>query len=65
MLEKQNKSLREAMKKSGIPQWKIAEIYGITEYNFSKLLRKRLSDEEVKQIHNIINSFKRNEKGAN
>ncbi|QIZ07627.1 hypothetical protein HFZ78_13520 [Priestia megaterium] len=45
-----NKDIRMAIKKAGLKQWKVAEVYGLSEGNFSRLLRKELLPEKKKEV---------------
>ena len=55
-----NQDLRKEAKAAGVKLWQIASKYngGITDGNFSRKLRKELSDAEKKKIHAIIQSIK-------
>jgi predicted XRE-type DNA-binding protein len=54
---KNNNDLREAIYKSGIRQWQVAEKYGLSESNFSRLMRRELSTENKELIYHIINQL--------
>lgn len=54
MFECANEDLREEMKISNIPVWKIALEYGYTDSAFSKKLRKEFSKSEKEKILKII-----------
>lgn len=58
-MEVRNKKIRDYAKEKKVPLWKIAERYrgGITDSYFSKLLRKKFTDEEEKEILSIINNI--------
>ncbi len=49
-----NKTVREAMKLSGLRQYQIAEKLGYTESTFSKMLRKEMSVMEQKDLVQMI-----------
>lgn len=53
-----NVEVRVAIKESGFKQWQIAEEYGIHEGNFSRLLRKPLSEQETEKIMTAINHLR-------
>lgn len=55
---KPNQDVRIELKSSGIKQWQIAEKLFMSEPNFSRKLRKELSEEEKKIILKIIQSMK-------
>ncbi len=52
--EMKNKEIREAAAAGGVRLWEIAERYGITDGNFSRKLRRELSDEERERVLSII-----------
>ena len=54
----ENMAIREAIKKAGVRQWRVAEMYGICEGNFSRLLRKKLDENTTKRIFSIIQELK-------
>jgi predicted XRE-type DNA-binding protein len=49
-----NKQLKNQIKKYGFHQWEIAELLGISESRFCKLLRKELSNELKQEIEKIL-----------
>jgi len=49
-----NEDLKAIAKKSGLYLWQVADIYGLSDTNFSKLLRKELPDEKKNRILAII-----------
>lgn len=49
-----NLDIRNEAKKAGVKLWQIAERLNITDGNFSRKLRKELTDEEKTQIRAII-----------
>jgi len=49
-----NLDIREAAKVAGINLWEIAEKLKLNDSNFSRRLRKELSEEEKGQIFKII-----------
>ena len=53
-----NVEVRVAIKRSGLKQWQIAEEYGLHEGNFSRLLRKPLSEQETEKIMTAIRDLK-------
>lgn len=59
-----NEDIREKLNISNIKYWQVANKYGISDGNFSRKLRKELSNTEKEKIFNIINelSKKENEK---
>ncbi len=53
-----NLDIRNEAKKAGVKLWQIAERLNITDGNFSRKLRKELTDEEKAQIRAIILELK-------
>ena len=49
-----NAEIREEIKTSGLYYWEVAEEYGLNDGNFSRLLRKELSEEKKEKIKMII-----------
>lgn len=49
-----NKDIRTAAKEAGVFLWQIAAMYGISDGNFSRKLRRELPIEEKKRILGII-----------
>ena len=54
MSRKCNETVREAIKKSRLYQWQIAEKIGISEFTFTRWLRSELSDERKELILKAI-----------
>lgn len=54
-----NKDIRIAIKKARIKQWQVAEIYGLSEGNFSRMLRKELPLKKKEQIFAAIEKAKK------
>lgn len=53
-----NEDIREKSKECGVKLWQIADVYGITDSNFSRKLRRELSDEEKERVFRIIDTLK-------
>lgn len=49
-----NLDIRKAAKEANIYLWQIAEALGINDGNFSRKLRRELSDDEKRKIFAII-----------
>lgn len=49
-----NIDIRQDAERAGVRLWEIAEEYGINDSNFSRKLRRELSDDEKKKIRQII-----------
>ncbi len=63
-----NATIKEYAKKNSVPLWMIAERYrgGVTDSYFSRLLRRKFSDDEEKEIILIIDAIaKENISGGN
>ena len=56
-----NKDIRCEIAGAGLRQWQVADKIGIANTNFSRLLRKELSDEKKAEIRVIIEELKRGE----
>lgn len=57
-----NIEIRKKAKESGVHLWRIADVLGITDGNFSRKLRKELSEAEKEQIFKIIDDLKERDK---
>lgn len=62
-MTKANQEIRAAIAKAGIMYWQVADRYGITDGNFTRLLRKELPPEKKERIFAIIADLQA-EKGA-
>lgn len=62
-MKKNNMDIRDAANKAGIALWRIADRYGLSDSNFSKLLRKELNEEKRDKIFNIIEELRKEENG--
>jgi hypothetical protein len=49
-----NKGIRDEAKTKGIKLWEIAEVYGLSDGNFSRKLRRELPEAEQRKIMGII-----------
>lgn len=56
-----NQDIRNEVAASGLKLWQIADKLGMTDGNFSRRLRKELSDEKKAEIRAIIEELKRGE----
>lgn len=56
-----NLEIRNAIISNKVKKWQIAEKLGITDSNFSRLLRKELSLEQKEHIISIIEELKKGE----
>lgn len=53
-MNKNNENIKRKIKEEGIRQWQVADCYGLSEGNFSRLLRKCVSKEvELKVLESI------------
>lgn len=57
-----NTEIRRKAKENGVHLWRIADALGITDGNFSRKLRKELSEAEKEQIFKIIDDLKERDK---
>lgn len=57
---KKNQELREYAKNKDVKLWEVAEVLGINDGNFSRKLRKELSDTERDNILSIIDKVAEN-----
>jgi len=53
-----NQDIKDEIKKSGLKHWEVAAEYGITDGNFSRLLRLELKPDKKERIHEIIKKLK-------
>mgnify|MGYP000658260615 CR=1 FL=1 len=53
-----NDDIRQAAQSAGVRLWQIAEKLGLSDGNFSRRLRRELSDEEKAKIMGIIERLK-------
>ncbi len=54
----ENLEIRQKAKKARVNLWEVAEIYGISDTNFSKKLRRELPNAEKAKILDIIEQIK-------
>ena len=52
-----NADIRSAAKSAGVCLWQIAERIGINDGNFSRKLRRELSDQEKQEILKIVDEL--------
>lgn len=57
MRNRVNNDIRVKAKKQGIRLWEIADRYGLTDGNFSRLLRRELQKEKRERILAIIDEL--------
>lgn len=57
-----NEDIRKVLKINNIKYWQVANEYGITDGNFSRKLRKELSETEKNKIFSIIDKLVQNKK---
>lgn len=56
--QRANEDIRRAVKAGGVRLWQIAEVYGLNDGNFSRLLRRELDAETKARILAIIKELK-------
>lgn len=49
-----NDDLRKALKEADVFYWQVADVYGLSDTNFSKLLRKELPKNKKARIFKIV-----------
>ncbi|CAI8825384.1 XRE family transcriptional regulator [Priestia megaterium] len=54
-----NKDIRNAIKEARVKQWQVAETYGLSEGNFSRMLRKELSSIKKEEVFAAIERAKK------
>lgn len=50
--------IKERILGAGLKLWQVAYAYGVTDSNFSRLLRKGFTDEQTEKIQSIIEQLK-------
>ncbi len=58
-MNKANQDIREAIYKSGFPQWKVAKQYGLSDGRFSVILRYELDDDKKQAILEAIKKLEK------
>lgn len=53
-----NQDIRDSILKNNLKYWMVAAAYGMTDGNFSRLLRRELTKEEKEKILKIIEILK-------
>ena len=64
MFNKPNADIKEYAHSKGIFMWQVAEIYGLHESNFSRLMRHTLSDSDRNRVISIIDQLASEESKA-
>lgn len=52
-----NEDIKTAIKKYRLKHWEVAKQYGLSDTNFSKMLRTQLSDEKKIKVAEAIKSL--------
>lgn len=52
-----NERIREAAKQKGLKLWQVADRMGMTDGNFSRMLRKELPEERQREILALIDEL--------
>jgi predicted XRE-type DNA-binding protein len=63
-MSKNNMDVRRALVNTNLRQWMVAERYGLSEGNFSRLLRKELATEKKEEILNVIEDLQKELQGG-
>lgn len=50
--------IKEKILGEGLKLWQVAYAYGVTDSNFSRMLRKDFTNEQTEKILSIINELK-------
>lgn len=56
-MTKKNMDIRKYARSKNIPLWEIAEHYGMTDSNFSRMLRHELTEDKKEEIRKIIDEL--------
>lgn len=56
-MHKENYDIKKLADSKGIKMWEIADVYGLHESNFCKLMRYPLNDKNRTRIKKIINDL--------
>lgn len=59
-----NQDIRTAAKQNGVFLWEIAEKLDVMDSNFSRKLRRELSDDEKQRIFSLIDNIAAEKKSA-
>lgn len=54
MIKKANTDVREAITAAGFKYWQVADILGVNDGNFSRMLRTELSADKKQKIYEAI-----------
>lgn len=54
-----NQDIRDAIDSGGLKYWQVADKYGLTDGNFSRLLRKELPEEIKAKVFKAIEEAKK------
>lgn len=60
-MKRANDDIRHTAQSKGIYLWQVAERYGVSDSNFSRLLRRELPKDKRQKIFQIINDLAGNE----
>jgi hypothetical protein len=58
-MTRKNPEIRKAIKEASLLYWQVAERYGLSDGNFSRLLRQELPPESQQAILQIIQELKK------
>lgn len=59
-MDRANKDIRKAAMEKGVFLWEIAQVIGCNDGNFSRKLRKELSDSDKARIMSAIDAIAKN-----
>jgi predicted XRE-type DNA-binding protein len=57
-----NQDIRKAIERAGLRYWQVAYAYGVTDGNFSRILRQELFTEKKEKIFTIIRALTNNQR---
>lgn len=57
-MKRANEDIRKAIEEANLKYWQIAKDYGLSDGNFTRLLRFELSPEKKEKIFKIIENLK-------
>ena len=58
-----NQDIKEALFKSGVRQWELAERFGISEFAFCRKLRKELPEGEKQKLLELVAQIRKEREG--
>lgn len=59
-----NKQIRDELKLKGVKQWELAEALGVSEFTFTRWLRKEVSETRRNELIEIISKLAEEKNGG-